>query len=105
MVSPGEIPGTGLGRIGAAADGEEAGSLRRRPISDPIAPMRSPGSAGEEDRPQVAHCVTQGMIMNEETNRLIGIGKGTYNKLVKGGWVVDESIGVISPPSKQKKRD
>ena len=80
------------------------GSVKRRPFS-PITPMQSPGSAGVEDRPQVAHCVTQGMIMNEETNRLIGIGKGTYNKLVKGGWVVDKAIGVISPPSKQKKKD
>ena len=74
---------------------------KRRPFSPfqaekglaPVTPKQSPGSSP----PQVAHCVSQGMIMNEETNRLITIGKGTYNKLVKDGWVVDKKIGVISP--------
>ena len=40
------------------------------------------------------------MLMNEETRRLIHVGKGTYKKLVKDGWVVNNEVGVISPPTK-----
>lgn len=81
-------------------------SLTRRigqallPLS-PLTPKQSP-AVKTEDGPQKAHCVTQGLIVNEETNRLIGIGKGTYNKLVSQGWEVNEKMGVISPPSKKK---
>ena len=67
----------------------------------PLTPKQSP-AVKTEDGPQKAHCVTQGLIVNEETNRLIGIGKGTYNKLVSQGWEVNEKMGVISPPSKKK---
>jgi len=67
----------------------------------PVQPKESP-RGGSKDSSQIAHCVQRGMIMNEETSRLIKIGKGTYNKLVEKGWEVDETAGVISPPTKRK---
>jgi hypothetical protein len=39
-----------------------------------------------------------GLILNEETGHIIGIGKATYNRLVDAGYVVDEVTGTIAPP-------
>jgi len=57
-------------------------------------------NANPNPNPSSPPWVTEGMLMNEETHRLIHVGKGTYKKLVKDGWVVNNEVGVISPPSK-----
>lgn len=64
--------------------------------------MRLSADRGEDESVGVADCVKRGEIYNEKTRRLIQIGKGTYNKLVKSGYVVDEGLGTISPPPKAR---
>jgi hypothetical protein len=59
-------------------------------------------NANTNPNPSSPPWVTEGMLMNEETHRLIHVGKGTYKKLVKDGWVVNKEVGVISPPSKKR---
>mmetsp|Transcript_1358 Transcript_1358/g.3898 ORF Transcript_1358/g.3898 Transcript_1358/m.3898 type:complete len:270 (-) Transcript_1358:77-886(-) len=80
----------------------EKRNKRLSEVMTPIKPKASPSSSSS-DTSQVAHCVSQGLLLNEETSRLIKIGKGTYHKLIKEGWEVDKKAGVISPPSKKKK--
>lgn len=36
--------------------------------------------------------------MNEASGRMIQIGKGTYNKLLREGYQVDTEQGVMTPP-------
>lgn len=36
--------------------------------------------------------------MNEASGRMIQIGKGTYNKLLREGYQVDTRQGVMTPP-------
>eukprot|EP00887_Chlorella_sp_A99_P003098 scaffold9.g3098.t1 len=55
-------------------------------------------TAGAPPEPEVSPLVQRGLILNEETGHLIQIGKGTYNRLLEAGYVVDRQKGVVTPP-------
>ncbi|KAI7842677.1 hypothetical protein COHA_003608 [Chlorella ohadii] len=48
--------------------------------------------------PEVSPLIQRGLILNEETGHIIGIGKATYIRLVESGYVVDQIAGTITPP-------
>ncbi|KAL4444614.1 hypothetical protein ABPG77_002431 [Micractinium sp. CCAP 211/92] len=57
------------------------------------------GTAGERaSAAEVSPLIQRGLILNEETGHIIGIGKATYNRLVDSGYVVDRFAGTITPP-------
>ena len=64
---------------------------------------RASTSSSGDGNAMVADCVKRGQVYNEETKRLLQIGKGTYNKLLGSGWKVDKKLGVISPPKSKRK--
>lgn len=59
----------------------------------------------QDDTPtQVSPLVARGKILNEDTGRVIGIGKGKYNELVLKGYTPDFEKGIITPPSQKASR-
>ncbi|KAK2078038.1 hypothetical protein QBZ16_003906 [Prototheca wickerhamii] len=72
----------------ALALGRWGGGLARR------LPASTPGPP--------APWVAQGKVLNVETGHLIGVGKGTYNRLLVEGYVLDEQQGTLTPPPGKK---
>jgi hypothetical protein len=91
----------------AARAGGEVGLPARGAAGQPAAPSaaaqqqdRTPavGTGRQQAAPEVSPLVQRGLILNEETGHIIGIGKATYNRLVESGYVVDQISGTITPP-------
>ena len=57
------------------------------------------GAPAREASPMSPLC-KRGLIVNMATGKTIGIGKGTYNKLVLQGYVPDKAAGVLPPPDR-----
>jgi len=65
----------------------------------PRATQRLPARvAGAEPAVPVSPLVQRGVILNMETGRTIGIGKGKYNELIARGFVEDRAMGTLTPP-------
>lgn len=46
----------------------------------------------------ISPLVHRGLVLNADTGKTIQIGKGTYNRLVDAGYVMDPVAGTITPP-------
>ncbi|KAL4427710.1 hypothetical protein ABPG75_001799 [Micractinium tetrahymenae] len=94
--------GPGRGTAGQPAGGEEAAqqaAAQQAAQQQYRTPTIPGGAAGARpSAPEVSPLIQRGLILNEETGHIIGIGKATYNRLVDAGYVVDRFAGTITPP-------
>lgn len=60
--------------------------------------LRFEDEAKRNEESAVSPLVERGMVLNEDTGRLIHIGKSTYKSLVEAGYVVDLQKGTVAPP-------
>ncbi|KAI3429490.1 hypothetical protein D9Q98_005579 [Chlorella vulgaris] len=74
----------------AAAAGPSSGAQQRTPVAA--------RQQQQQAVPEVSPLIERGLVLNEETGHIIGIGKATYNRLVDAGYVVDRTSGTITPP-------
>ncbi|KAL4856891.1 Nuclear envelope integral membrane protein 1 [Chlorella vulgaris] len=75
----------------AAAAGPSSGAQQRTPVA-------ARQQQQQQAVPEVSPLIERGLVLNEETGHIIGIGKATYNRLVDAGYVVDRTSGTITPP-------
>lgn len=54
------------------------------------------------DQDELCDLVKRGRILNVQTDRIIRIGKDTYNKLYLKNYEIDFRNGTITPPDKKK---
>ena len=64
----------------------------------PAAQAAPPDIAAEGLQQPVSPLVQRGLIVNMSTGKTIGIGKGTYNRLILQGYVRDDVKGMLTPP-------
>ncbi|PSC75010.1 Nuclear envelope integral membrane 1 isoform A [Micractinium conductrix] len=97
--------GRGAAKQPAPAAWQQRGALQQQQQQQqeyrtPAVGIERGGAAGGSGRAaqEVSPLVQRGLILNEETGHIIGIGKATYNRLVDQGYVVDRMAGTITPP-------